>query len=160
MLTLTLLQVCLVLHITGITMMAGATVVDTIVHRQFWKQYSYDKRKAAGTIEAVGKFSILIPMGFLLLLISGIVMMILTNGAFAEQNWFKIKMILVITAMVNGIAVGRRNGGKLQRMVAAESAGATGSPGIFILKKRLSWFHAVQLLLFFIIFILGVFKFN
>ena len=160
MLTSTLYQTCLVLHITGITAMAGATVVDSIVFRQFWKQYASDKRKAAGTIETAAKFARLIPLGFLLLLLSGVGIMALTKGLYGEQVWFRIKMALVLLTVINGIAVGQRNGRKLQRTVAAEAAGANEDARILNLKAKLGWFHAIQLLLFLLIFVLGVFKFN
>ena len=140
--------------------MAGATVVDTIVQKQFWKQYKYDKQKAAGTIETAAKLARLIPAGFILLLASGIAIMALTHGAYGEQTWLKIKIVLVVIVVVNGIAVGRRIGIKLQRFVAAEITGADATLNILPLKKKLAWFYVTQLLLFLAIFVLGVFKFN
>lgn len=160
MTTLYLLQTCLVLHITGITMMAGATVVDSIVQQQFWKQYKIDKQKALGIIETAAKFARLIPIGFILLLVSGVGMMAITHGAYGEQNWFRIKMILVVITVINGIAVGRRNGNKLRRFVTAEMAGADAAVAILSTRKKLVWFNAIQLLVFLAIFVLGVFKFN
>ncbi len=41
----TLYHTALVAHITGLTMMAGTTLVDYIMTKQFWKQYAIDKMK-------------------------------------------------------------------------------------------------------------------
>ncbi|HWB26492.1 MAG TPA: DUF2269 family protein [Chitinophagaceae bacterium] len=148
---------CLTLHIAGLTMMAGTTLVDTIVYRQFWKQYRQDASRATATLEATGKVSVLFALGFLLLLVSGVSMMLLTNGIFAEQLWFKIKMYLVIAVVINGIAVGRRTGLQIRKA----AAGLTGNTAaLSSLKKRLLFFHVIQLTIFALIFIMGVFKFN
>lgn len=150
-----LLPTCLVLHITGITMMAGTALIDTIFYKQFFRQYNIDQTKAAGTLEASGKIAVLFPIGFLLLLLSGVSIMLLTHGIYAEQTWFKIKMILVIITVVNGLAVGRRTGLQVRKNVAVNNTAA-----VINLKQRLLVFHITQLTLFAAIFVMGVFKFN
>ena len=157
MTTTVLLSTCLVLHIIGLTVMAGVTLIDTIIYRQFWKQYNTNQVKAAGTLEAAGKLTVLFGVGFLLLLLSGVGIMLLTKGIFGEQTWFRIKMILVIAVVINGQAFGRRTGIQVQKACAAENSSALSLAG---LKRKLSVIHLLQLGLFLAIFILGVFKFN
>jgi len=155
--TLSLLQTFIVLHIVGLTMMAGTTLIDTLVYKQFWKQYRVDTIKAAGTLETAGKLAVLFGIGFLLLLISGMGMMWLTRGVYGEQIWFRIKMILVVLVLINGLAVGRRTGLQVRKTVVNADGNAL---KLAALKKRLLLFHVIQLLLFLSIFVLGVFKFN
>ena len=82
---------------------------------------------------------------------------LLTNGVFAEQLWFKIKMFLVIAVVLNGSALGRRTGVQIRKTVVAETGNTV---KLAMLKRRLLLFHLVQLILFLVIFVLGVFKFN
>jgi len=157
MVTSTLLSTCVVLHIIGLTMMAGTTLIDSIMYKQFWKQYNIDRTKAIGMLEVTAKIALLFGTGFLLLLLSGVGIMLLTNGIYAEQICFKIKMMLVIIVIVNGLALGRRTGLQIRKNIAA---GGTNTVQLTSLKKTLSFFHLLQLTLFIAIFVMGVFKFN
>jgi len=157
MTTATLLSACLVLHIIGLTMMAGTTLIDTLIYKQFWKQYNTNQVKAAGTLEATSKLPALFGIGFLLLVLSGMGIMLLTKGIFGEQTWFRIKMILVVATVINGLAFGRRTGIQVRKAFTNEN---TSPLNLASLKRKLSAFHLLQLGLFLAIFILGVFKFN
>lgn len=151
-----ILPACLVLHIIGLTMMAGTTLIDTIVYKQFFKLYTINQTKAQGVLEATAKVAVLFAVGFGLLLLSGVSIMVLTNGIYGEQTWFRIKMILVIIAIINGLAVGRRTGIQIRKNVEANGAAAN----LAALKQKLLIFHIIQLTIFTVIFVMGVFKFN
>lgn len=152
-------HLALVAHITGLTIMAGATVADAVITRQFWKSYLEDKSRALGINQAMLKIPVLFGTGILLLVLSGVAMMAMTGGAYGEQFWFRIKFGLVILIIVNGLAVGRRLGSRLRKLLAAETEGVPAA-GLLPIREKLNVFHAVQLTLFLIIFVLSVFKFN
>ena len=156
----TLYYTALVTHIIGLTMMAGPTLVDYIITKQFWKQYVNDKTKGIAIYESVSKFVMLFGIGIILLILSGITMMALTHGVFGEQIWFRIKFGLVILIIINGIAIGRRQGVKLRKILFAESVGNNVEASLLKIKSNLSAFHVSQLVLFIIVFVLSVFKFN
>src|SRR5882762_5635819 len=105
--TQTLYHLALVIHIAGLTMMAGTTLADYIMTKQFWKQFAIDKQQALAINGAMSKLMLLFGIGILLLILSGIGMMWLTNGMWGEQIWFRIKFGLVIAIIINGIAFGR-----------------------------------------------------
>jgi hypothetical protein len=151
-----LYNISLVLHITGLTLMAGTTVADSILYRQFWKQYNSNPIQSTGTLQASGKLAVLFGLGFLLLLASGITIMALTHGLYGEQLWFRVKMVLVVAILVNGLAVGRRTGLAIRKAVIQASGNVT----LSALRRRLALFHFLQLVLFIAIYIMGVFKFN
>lgn len=136
-------------------MMAGTTLIDTIMFKQFWKQYTINPANATVILQATAKVAVLFAVGFLLLLLSGVTIMLLTNGIYGEQLWFKIKMMLVIVAILNGLLLGRRTGLQIRRSVAGEDTGR-----LQALKKRLTLFHISQLTILTAIFVMGVFKFN
>src|SRR5215207_6268648 len=106
----TLYQIALITHIIGLSTMAGSTLSAYVLSRKFWHQYSSDKSKAIAIHDAASKFPTLFAIGIILLILSGVAMMAITRGAFGEQLWFKIKFGLIIAVIVNGLAVGRRQG--------------------------------------------------
>ncbi|MHA4811206.1 hypothetical protein ACX0G9_24100 [Flavitalea flava] len=157
----TLYHIALVIHIIGLSMMAGTTVVDYIITKQFWKQYAKDQTKGLAIYETISKIVILFAIGIILLILSGVTMMAITHGAFGEQTWFRIKFGLVVIIIINGLANGRRLGIKLRKKyLSAGIAWNNNESGLFKIRFSLRLFHFSQMLLFIIIFILSVFKFN
>ncbi|MGN8069368.1 hypothetical protein [Mucilaginibacter sp. 22184] len=153
-----LLQTLLVLHLSGLVMMAGTTVVDYSVFKTFWKQIDQGNSNPAGLMESTSNSSRLIGIGAALLVLTGIGMMAITHGVFGEQLWFRIKFGLVIILILNGILTGRRQGTKLRNAVA--NSGAILIAEAFVLRERLNRFFLLQLCLFLLIVFLSVFKFN
>ncbi|WP_172336549.1 hypothetical protein [Mucilaginibacter sp. SG564] len=146
------------LHLSGLVMMAGTTVVDYSVFKTFWKQIDQGNSNPAGLMESTSNSSRLIGIGAALLVLTGIGMMAITHGVFGEQLWFRIKFGLVIILILNGILTGRRQGTKLRNAVA--NSGAILIAEAFVLRERLNRFFLLQLCLFLLIVFLSVFKFN
>jgi hypothetical protein len=155
-----LYQIALTAHIIGLTAMAGATLVDYVIVKEFWKQYAFNKPKAMAINDTRSKFSMFFGIGILLLILSGVTMMGITKGAFGAQTWFKIKFILVLLVIINGIAVGRRQGSKLTKLLSKETSDESHNGDLLNVKNRINWFHLLQIGFFAIIFTLSVFKFN
>ena len=160
MTTLNFYHFALVTHIIGFTMMAGITLADFVTTKQFWKQYANDKPKAIAINSAMAKFPKFFGIGIILLILSGVTMMAITNGAFGEQVWFRIKFGLVIIIILNGLAIGRRQGTKLRKLLSHETPDENTNARFLKVKSNLNWFHITQITLFTTIFVLSVFKFN
>src|SRR5687767_7283191 len=156
----TLYQIALVTHIIGLTTLAGSTLVAYVLTKQFWAQYARDKVKAIAIHEAGSKFPMLFAIGILLLILSGVTMMTITRGAFGKQLWFQIKFGLIITVILNGLAVGRRQGSRLTKILSEEVQGVNSKEKLIKIKSNIRGFHISQLIFFLIIFTLSVFKFN
>lgn len=152
------LQSILVLHLIGLTIMAGTTVVGFTTFKTFWKQFYEDKEKSMGLLMATSQFSRLTGIGAALLVLTGIGMMALTNGIFGGQLWFRIKIGIVVTLMLNGLLFGRRQGIKLRKTLSADTPYLTGQ--INRIRINLNIFFTLQFILFFFIVFLSVFKFN
>jgi hypothetical protein len=150
----------LVGHIIGLTMLAGTTLADYIMTKQFWKQYALEKSRGLAIQEAKSTFPLLARIGILVLIASGIGMMALTKGVFGEQVWFRIKFGIVIVIILNGVLIGRILGGKLKKYLAATIEGADVEPLLARVKSNMNLFHLSQITLFIIVFTLSVFKFN
>ena len=141
-------------------MIAGTTLVDYVIFKQFWKQLAVDGRNGLAINQATSKFPILFGLGFILIIISGVYMMYVTHGAFGEQTWFRIKFGLVIIILINGLVVGRSQGSKLTKFLSGELPDKNMEDELLKIRRNLSMFHTSQLALFLVIFILSVFKFN
>ena len=105
-------------------------------------------------------FRLLPRIGILLLILSGVSMMALTNGVFGEQIWFRIKFGLVLLIITHGIVMGRRQMTNLKKFLARETIGGQVDAQLLKIKAGLNRFHIIQISLFIIIFVLSIFKFN
>jgi len=65
----TLYHIALVTHIIGLTLMAGATLVDYIIFKQFWKHLPLSRQEGIAIRGATSKLPMLIGIGILLLII-------------------------------------------------------------------------------------------
>ena len=153
-----LYPVFLTLHIVGFTLFAGITLADFAAFRRFWKAWDRDPAEALLTRQITAAFPLLIRLGAITLILAGIGMMALVNGAFGEQAWFKIKMGFVLLIIVNGVLGGRLQGIQLRRLLDGVASAAAVSP--VLLRTRIRLFHIVQLLLLLGVFVLSAFRFN
>jgi len=150
--TLFSLQVLLILHLTGLTLMAGTTAAEYVTFKEIAKLFSTEKERARSLIGLMKKVSLLLGIGAALLITSGAGLLLLTNGVFVHQAWFQIKLSLVLALILNGFTVGTRNEIKLRKSIDADAV-----QGITAIRK-LKRFYLVQCGLFFTIIILSVFK--
>ena len=151
------LDLYLVFHITGFTMMAGTIIADFSIGLRLNKYLLSDKARAAAMLESAAGFPRLIGLGALLLLVTGIAMVILFKGVVAGMLWFKIKMVLVVLVALNGALVIRRQEWRLKDLLLENSSGH--NRNIRTLKRTMSVFHLIEIGLFLAIFLLSVFQF-
>ena len=147
-------------HITGICLMAGVTVVDFILTRKFWTFYAKDPQQGILVKQMTNRLPLLVIVGTVLILLSGVGMMAATNGVFDTMLWFRVKMILVLLVILNGVINGRRLAGRLNRVLASAVPQSADEQPLKRIRKNLDLFYISQLILFFIIFFLSAFKFN
>lgn len=150
-------QCFLLFHLIGLVLFAGTTTADFVTYRQFWKQYEADTITAKPMLQTMIKFPLLMGLGMAAIILSGIGMMAMTRGVFGEQLWFRIKFAVVLLIILNNIIIGRRLVSGLRKKMAE----GTNDPGAATqIKNNLRLFHYAQLIMFFIIILLSVFKFN
>lgn len=156
----TIYHLSLVTHIVGLTGMAGTTLAEYFILKKFWKLATTDHWKGVAVLESTSRLPMLLGIGIILLIVSGVSMMAITHGAFGEQTWFRIKFGLVIAIIINGLAIGRRLGIKLRKLLNEGVSGSHIEARLSNLKDNIGYFHMLQLTLFLIVFVLSVFKFN
>ena|ERR1700754_3166987 len=153
----TFLQLDLILHITGFTIMAGTILADFAISRRLDKYILADRPKAITILETTAGLGRLIGIGAALLILTGVGMVIIYKGTIAQMLWFKIKMVLVLLVILNGTLVLQRGSKSLRTLLVSNASDA--NDRISALKARLTIFHSLELLLFFIIFVLSILRF-
>lgn len=151
-----LFKTALTLHILGFVVLAGIMLADFVIFRQFWKLVNQDWQKAKWLRKMVSSFPILIAVGGILVISSGIVL--LTIMRVDTQIWFRTKMILVILFILNMFFIGPRQGKKLDKYIASGQLLSLNNEIIGI-KKQLNFFYISQLLIMLTIFVLSSFRF-
>jgi len=153
----TFLQLDLILHITGFTMMAGTILADFAVSRRLDKYILSDRSKAISILDTTAGFGRLIGIGAGLLILTGLAMVSIFKGGVTQMLWFKIKMVLVLLVILNGTLVLQRGSKSLKTLLLSDDPRS--NDRISALKARLTIFHSLELLLFFIIFVLSILRF-
>src|ERR1700744_141913 len=142
------LNLDLVLHITGFTMMAGTILADFAVSRRLDKYILSDKAKAITILDTTAGFGRLIGIGAGLLILTGLAMVSIFKGGVTQMLWFKIKTVLVLLVILNGTLILQRGTKTLKTLLLSDDPRSNNR--ISTLKARLTIFHSLELLLFFI----------
>jgi hypothetical protein len=150
-----LLQVCLVIHLAGLTLMAGAIVSEYVVFSTFSKRFQRDGVISAGLVELAARFPAVLGIGAGALILSGTGLFIVTQGAFGHQLWFQVKILLIVTLVLNGFLIGGKYDRRLKEGIRVNEPIEIRSAVTGIRR-----FCLIQITVFLVIIILAVFKFN
>lgn len=159
MASINLFPLGLVLHITGVVLLAGGLLGSYVSLKQLWKYLPGDDRQATAVFKASQAYNIFFALGGVLILISGFMLLRVFQFTVTHQFWFEVKMALVVFLVLNGRIFGGRVIRKLRSLLTAP-AGVTDMLQVGTLRRRLAIFHTLQLLTLLLIFILAVYKFQ
>lgn len=155
-----LLHAGLVIHIIGMTTLAGVTLASLLTSRQFKTQYALNKERGSAILLATSRLPTIAGIGLLLLILSGITMMAATGGGYGQQLWFKIKMIFVLLVIASGIFLRRMFEKKLRAWVVDDLVSSNRSQEIERLTGRINFVQLFLLTFLVVIFTLSVFKYT
>lgn len=157
----TLYHIALVIHVVGITVMAGTTFIDFITFRVFWRTFPVDLAKGIVLESYLYRLQRFLGIGLLIILISGILMMVRLHEVWGAQVWFRVKMGVLLLIVINGLGFRRRLGAQLKRILNCDASKEKETASRQdALRRNFNAVQLVQLLLFIIIYVLSVFKFN
>ena len=156
--TLILMQALLVMHLTGLTLLAGTTVAEYVTFRTFSNRFKIEGKASGSLLNLMSGLAVILAIGGGLLLISGIGLMTVTNGVYAHQLWFKIKIAIIFVLVLNGFLVGNRQGIKLRKNLSKKSQDV--NKAVKRAMTNINVFYIVQMGLFLVIVMLAVFKLN
>lgn len=155
---MSMLSALLMLHLLALILMAGTTFIDFINYQMFWKLFNHQRKQADGILSASAKFPKLIGIGAGFLIITGIGMIALTHGVWAQQLWFRIKMIFVLLLILNSIFYGNRISAKLRAIVGLDAPDQAHQ--LLSVKGKLRTFYLLQFGFLLMIIFLSAYKFN
>jgi hypothetical protein len=115
--TLSLLHLFLVLHIIGISLMVGTSVVERFTFGAFRRRLKRGDAASIVLLDHLSRLGVLLGIGAALLVLSGTGMLFLTGGVFVHQGWFKIKLVLVGMLILNGFGFGGRQMARLKKLM-------------------------------------------
>ena len=150
----------IVLHIIGISLLSGATVFDYLGFRQFWRFVTMDRTRSMIVLESNAVCQRLMGIGMGLIIVSGIVMMYYMHSIWGEQIWFRIKFVLLVLVIINGLGIRRMLGSKLTKRIHLITPDVDLTIELVAIRRNISGVHILQFILLFSIFVLSVFKFN
>jgi len=146
------------LHIVGLTVAAGMSILDLILYQYFWGLYPQRAQEGVVIERLAGRLQRVTAIGMMLIVISGITMMFYLHSVWGQQLWFRIKMIVLLLIIVNGLSFRRILGARIHKRVTQEPDGLWTQQGS--LQPGLTSVQIIQLMFFIVIFILSVFRFN
>ncbi len=152
-------NIALVVHIVGITIMAGATFIDFVTFRRFWKILPSNRQAGLVIADFLYGLQRFLGIGMLIIILSGVGMMAFLHQVWGQQIWFRVKFGILILIIINGLAIRRRLGNKLKKLLTDE-AGTDNTLTLAKLKGSITLGHILQIIFFVVIYILSVFKFN
>jgi hypothetical protein len=153
-------QMALVAHVVGITIMAGTTFIDFITFKTFLKAYRTDRANSLLLENYLYRLQRFLGIGMLVILASGVLMMVRLHEVWGAQIWFRIKMVILLLIIINGLGLRRLLGSRLKKLLAREISANSASEEFSGIKWRLSVVQVIQMILFVTIYVLSVFKFN
>lgn len=151
---LRLFQCLLVIHITGLTLMAGTDAVSFVAFKKLSSSLDEDQAAVKYYFKKLLGLSSLLPLGGILLLSSGVGLLIITHAY--GQLWFQLKMGVVLALVSNGFLFGARQEQKIKQIL-------NGPDNQIHLQLRhllanLRIFYAIQVTLYLLAVIFAVIK--
>jgi hypothetical protein len=149
----------LLIHIIGITCIAGGSIGGLVLEAHIWKHIRESPEKVHVLGPLMSKYPVIIQAGTLLMLLSGLLMLGTLGWTIARQWWFIIKMVLVVALVLNGILVAKPNGVKLRTLVPGLIKGDQVQEEIDRVKRNMTLFHISELAMLLIVYLLAIFRF-
>lgn len=145
----------LALHLCGLAMMAGTTLVDYFTFKVFCGMADAGDSRAPGLLPIMARYGELVRTGAAILIFSGLAMFVRVKGIWWEQRWFKLKIGLVALLVLNGMFTGNTLGLKFRKMVPEVAWLSQQSIEVRI---NLNRFYLSQLIIFLLIILVSIIR--
>jgi len=151
---LRLLQALLVIHLTGLTLMAGTDAVNFVAFKKLSNALHEDQTTVKFYVKKLLSLSSLLPLGGILLISSGVGLLVITHTY--GQLWFQLKMGVVMALISNGFLFGARQEKEIKQILNAPDSQIHLQLRQPLANLRI--FYAIQLTLYGLAVILAVIK--
>ena len=156
MYTQILRQLLIIMHLSGLTLMAGTTVAAFVTFRVFRNRFNIKSEGSSGLLQLLSNLAPIKGIGGILLILSGIGLMFITGWVFLHMLWLQLKLFLIVLLPLNEILIGNKQLKKLKTAFFENNPDS--ATVIKMTVPKIAIFYTIQLLLFLGIIVLAVFK--
>lgn len=144
----------LILHLTAFALFTGTLIANLINSNQLWQYGEKDLTITKAIFQTTDKYNRLMAASLGIALVMGILMMTQMHKVYGAQLWMRVKIALVIAIVVIRVLYSR-NLNRFKKRLTGETTIA-----ISDIKKKISLFQLVQIVLVAGIIILSICRFN
>lgn len=149
-------QIGLLLHIFGIFCIAGGSIGSLVLESRFWKLAYTSPGEAKIFLPVLKTYPMIIQIGSLLMIVSGVLMLQSLNWIFWGQSWFYIKLSLFILLVLNGLLVAKPTAGKIAKELNSSTPDKT---VLEALQKKMRMFRTTEYTMMLILLVVTMFRF-
>ena len=144
----------LILHLTAFAIFTGTLIANLINSNQLWQYSEKDHTITKALFQTTDKYNRIMAICLGIALIMGILMMAQMHKVYGDQLWMRVKIALVLIIVVIRIFYSRNLNNFKKRL------GGETTISISDVKKKVSLFQLVQVVLVAGIIVLSVCRFN
>lgn len=159
----TLYTLGLLLHIIGITLIAGGFIGSAVAERLLWQQLNQSQvATSAMLLPLLKNYPSVIRIGSLLMLVSGLLMLWGVNWLYWGQLWLTLKLILYVLLTLNGALIAGPTQQRLVSLLGSENQ-STDSPAslqlaVAPIRQRMNLFLLTEGGMLMLVYVLAIFK--
>ena len=149
----------LIAHIIGLTFIAGGCIGSIFIETHVWKQLKDAPYRTVVLLTVLRRFPLIINIGSLLLLSSGMMMLVADDWIQIKPRWFIAKMALYVLINLNGLLVAGPSTAKLVQLLPGlvETDPALNAD-LSSIKNRMRFFHFSTFAMLLLVYILSVYQ--
>jgi uncharacterized membrane protein len=144
----------LILHLTAFALFTGTLIANLINNNQLWQYSEKDLTITKALFQTTDKYNRIMAAALGIALVMGILMMTQMHKVYGAQLWMRVKIALVLVIVVIRVLYSR-NLNKFKKRLTGET-----TISISDVKKKISLFQLVQIVLVALIIVLSVCRFN
>lgn len=144
----------LILHLTAFALYTGTLIANLINNNQLWQYSNNNASITKALFQTTDKYNKMMAACLGIALVMGILMMSQMHKVYGDQLWMRVKIALVLIIIVIRVFYSR-NISQLKKRLATEAMAP-----VTDLKKKISLFQLVQIILVAGIIVLSVCRFN
>lgn len=149
----------LILHIIGITFIAGGCVGSIFTETHVWRQLRDAPYRTIVLLAILRRFPLVIYTGSFLLLVSGLMMLTPLGWVQVKEGWFIAKMVLYVLINLNGLLVAGPSTSRLVHLLPGlvETDPSLNSD-LSSIRNRMRFFHFSTFGMLLAVYILSVYQ--
>ncbi|MCS3800706.1 hypothetical protein [Niastella sp. OAS944] len=144
----------LILHLTAFALFTGTLIANLINNNQLWQYSEKDLTITKALFQTTDRYNKIMAASLGIALVMGILMMTQMHKVYGAQTWMRVKIALVLVIVVIRVLYSR-NVNKFKKRLAGET-----SISMSDVKKKVSLYQLVQIILVAGIIVLSVCRFN